>query len=198
MNIVFDLGGVVVAWQPDELVAQTFTDLPDRQLARREFIGHTDWVALDRGDITIDEVVSRGALRTGLRESDLRALIRSVPASLVPDSTVLDLLERLRARGHRLYCLSNMPTASIEYLEQAYSFWHVFEAMVISSRVRRCKPEPEIYAHLLAAHALRPAETIFVDDTPPNLRTAELFAMRTIHFQSAAQCEAELTRLLRA
>ena len=198
MNIVFDLGGVVVGWKPDEIVAGVFADPRERALARHDFIGHADWLALDRGDVTIDDVVARAVARTGLPESRLRTLIERVPSSLVPDPSVVELLHRLRRAGHPLYCLSNMPQLSIEHLEREYSFWHLFTGVVISSRVRFCKPEPEIYAHLLAAHSLQPAETIFVDDMPVNLRAAERFGMRTIQFQSAEQCEAELARLLEA
>ena len=88
-----------------------------------------------------------------------------------------------------------MPGVSIDHLERAHSFWHLFDGVVISSRVRFCKPEPEIYAHLLAMHSLRPQDTIFIDDTVANLRAAELFELRTIHFRSAEQCETELKRL---
>jgi putative hydrolase of the HAD superfamily len=195
VNIVFDLGGVVVAWKPDDIVSRAFADPRERQLARREIIGHRDWLALDRGDLSVDDVVKRGAERTGLSESSLRLLIDAVPPSLVPDVDVINLLHRLKANGNTLYCLSNMPKLSIEHLERAHSFWHLFDGIVISSRVGFCKPEPEIYAHLLAAHALRPAETIFVDDVIANLQAAERFDIRTIHFRSAAQCAAELKRL---
>src|SRR5262249_20774228 len=118
MNIVFDLGGVVVAWRPDDVVARVFTDPRDRQIARQGIIGHTDWLALDRGDISVDELVARGAARTGLSESSVRSLVEGVPPLLVPDQNVVELLQRLRARGHTLYCLSNMPQLSIEYLER--------------------------------------------------------------------------------
>lgn len=192
MNIVFDLGGVVVAWRPDDIAARAFAEPSDRLLARHEFIGHADWVALDRGDLSVDEVVERGARRTGLPESRLRVLIESVPPSLVPDPDVLDLLHRLKAGRNALYCLSNMPKLSIEHMERAHSFWHLFDGIVISSRVGFCKPEPEIYAHLLTTHSLRPSETIFIDDTLANLKAAERFEIRTVQFRSAAQCEAEL------
>jgi putative hydrolase of the HAD superfamily len=197
MNVVFDLGGVVVAWKPDEIVARAFADPDDRRLARREIIGHPDWLALDRGTLSYDDAVVRGAKRTGLSEAAVRALIDSVPASLVADAEAVALLHRVKAGGHDLYCLSNMPAASIEHLERVYSFWHLFTGVVVSSRVRLCKPEPEIYACLIDAYRLRAPDTVFIDDTVVNLNAAAGFGLRTIHFQSVQQCEAELRDLER-
>ena len=195
MNIVFDLGGVLVAWKPDDVVARAFADEHDRRLVRRDILDHADWLALDRGDLSLHEVIERGANRTGLPESVVRDFVERVPLSLVADPAMVGLLHRLKARPHALYCLSNMPKDSIEHLERVYSFWNVFDGLVVSSRVGFCKPEPDIYAHLLATHALRPAETVFVDDTVANLQAAERFGIRTIRFQSPAQCEAELRRM---
>jgi len=192
VNVVFDLGGVVVAWKPDEIIARTFADPDHRALVKREIIGHLDWLALDRGTMSYDEAITRGAQRTGLPEPVVRSFLESVPSSLVADAQIVDLLHQVKAAGNSLYCLSNMPTISMEHLERAYSFWHVFTAVVVSSRVGLCKPEPEIYAHLLETHLLRASDTIFIDDTVANIEAAARFGMRTIHFRGAAQCETEL------
>ncbi len=103
---------------------------------------HPDWLEVDRGTLEPDEVVRRTAQRTGIAESELSKLVLAVPASLVPLPDTVDLLYRLRARGHPLYCLSNMDFASIEYLEHEHRFFEVFSGKVISCRLKLCKPEP--------------------------------------------------------
>jgi putative hydrolase of the HAD superfamily len=115
-----------------------------------------------------------------------------VPESLVAIPATVDLLHRLQANGHKLFCLSNMQIESIEYLEEKYSFWSVFEGMVISCRTHLIKPEPEIYQYLLATHDLSATETVFIDDTSANVEAAAKFGMRTIQFEDAQQCEEEL------
>jgi len=195
MNVVFDLGGVVVAWKPDDIVARAFADSDHRALVKREILGHPDWLALDRGTASFDEVIARGARRTGLAESAVRSLLESVPSSLIADPEMVDLLHRVKSAGNSLYCLSNMPTISMEHLERAYSFWHLFSGVVVSSRLGFCKPEPEIYAHLLDTHLLRPADTVFIDDTFANVEAAARFGIQTIHFLSGRQCEIELQRI---
>lgn len=195
MNVVFDLGGVVVAWRPDEIVAAAFDDPNARALVRREIIGHADWLELDRGSLTVDAVIARGAARTGLAHATIRAFIEGVPAALVANPETVALMRRLHAAGHRLFCLSNMPTISMEHLERSYDFWQLFTGAVISSRVGYCKPERAIYQHLISTHRLDPRETIFIDDVEANVAAAAVFGITTIHFQSVAQCEAELQRL---
>lgn len=195
MNVVFDLGGVVVAWRPEEIVARAFVDPSTRGLVYREIIGHPDWLELDRGTLTVDAAVHRAVARTGLAEADVRSFIEGVPAALVADFDVVALVRRLQAAGHRLYCLSNMPSLSMEHLERVYDFWGLFSGKVISSRVGYCKPEPAIYEHLLATYELDPARTIFIDDVEANVVAAATFGIQTIRFESLGQCEMELRRL---
>ena len=195
MNVVFDLGGVVVAWKPDDILARAFDDPRHRALARREIIGHPDWLALDRGTISPKEVIARGARRTGLPEPVVKSLLESVPPSLVADQQVVDLLHRVSDAGNALYCLSNMPVMSMEYLERAYSFWNLFTGVVVSSRVGFCKPEREIYEHLLGRHRLDARDTVFIDDVAANLDAAAALGIRTIQFLDCAQCETELRRI---
>jgi putative hydrolase of the HAD superfamily len=195
MNVVFDLGGVVVAWNPEAIVASAVKDPALRPLARREIIDHPDWLAMDRGTLSLEEAVRRGTARSGLPEPLVRFLIESVAPSLVANPETVALMRRVRDAGHRLYCLSNMPVESMAHLEATYDFWNLFSGIVISARIGHCKPEPAIYEHLLETYDLVPHDTIFVDDMQPNLDAAASFGIRTIRFRSVAQCSQELSQL---
>ena len=195
MNIVFDLGGVVLTWNPDAIISGLFQDPDTQSIVRSEIFDHDDWLELDRGTLDPGGAVARGAARTGLPTREIAVLLDRVPESLVPIPGMVDLLYRLREGGHPLYCLSNMHVASIEHLERAHAFWEVFGGTVISCRVHMIKPEPGIYAHLLETHALEAANTVFVDDLDVNLRAAETFGIGTILFRDPDSCEEQL-RLL--
>jgi len=195
LNIVFDLGGVVVTWEPEVLIAKVFADPVVQALVRTEIIGHADWLALDRGTLPPQDAIVRAAQRTGLPTGDVAALLGQVPPALVAIPGTVDLLYRLKAQGHTLFCLSNMHIASIAHLEQAYTFWEVFSGMVISCRLHLCKPEPAIYAYLLETYGLDGAHTVFIDDTEVNLTAAAQFGLHTIKFESPAQCERQLHAL---
>ena len=195
MNLVFDLGGVVVRWDPDAIIAGVFSDAAIRSRVKTDVFSHPDWLEVDRGTLEPDEVVRRTAQRTGIAESALRKMVLAVPASLVPLPDTVDLLYRLKARGHPLYCLSNMGFASIEYLERGHRFFEVFSGKVISCRLKLCKPEPAIFEHALKTYKLEAAETIFIDDVEKNVAAAGKLGIRTILFTSAVQCERELHAL---
>ena len=192
MNIVFDLGGVVVRWEPDALIATVFSDPLVRAAMRAEFVGHSDWLALDRGTLSPRNAIERAAKRIGLPEADIEKFLQQVPPALVPIPAMVDLLYRLKANGHRLFCLSNMHVASIEYLESAYTFWEVFEGVVVSCRLQLCKPEAAIYGYLLETYGLNANDTVFIDDTPENLTAAAELGLHALRFESPAQCEREL------
>jgi len=192
LNLVFDLGGVVVRWDPEAIIAGVFKDEKDRARVRDAVFSHADWLELDRGTLGRDEAIERAAQRSGMSAADITRLLHAVPPSLVVFPDTVALLRRLKSRGYPLYCLSNMHFASIEYLEQKETFWDVFDGRVISCRLQLCKPEAGIYEHLLRTFGLRPAETIFIDDVQKNLDAAAKLGIGTIRFENAAQCEREL------
>ena len=195
MNLVFDLGGVVVRWDPDAIIAGVFADPALRAKVKEAVFSHADWLELDRGTLGRDEAIARAAKRTGISVADITRLLHAVPPSLVVFPDTVALLRRLKKNGYPLYCLSNMHFASIEYLEQKETFWDLFDGRVISCRLQLCKPETGIYEHLLRTYGLKPGETIFIDDVQKNLDAAARLGIRTVRFEDAAQCERELARL---
>ena len=192
LDIVFDLGGVILTWNPQAIIAGVFADEASQALVWSEVFRHRDWVELDRGTLPIDAAIAGAASRTGLPEADLERLYQQVAPSLVPIPQMIDLLHRLRAHGHRLYCLSNMHPDSLAYLKSRYTFWDLFDDAVFSCLVHLCKPEPAIYAHMLETFGLKGPETLFLDDMEVNLEAAGSFGIRTIRVVTPLQCEREL------
>ena len=154
LNIVFDLGGVVFTWEPEAIIANVFAEPEVQAQVNIEIFGHADWCELDRGTLPRQEAILRAAARTGLAVSAVADLMRQVPLALVVIPDTVDLLYRLKARGHRLLYLSNMHVATIEHLERTYSFWDIFEGGIISCRIHVIKPEPAIYTSLLETYGL--------------------------------------------
>ena len=195
MNIAFDLGGVVLTWKPDEIIATVFDDPETQAAVRAGVFEHGDWLELDRGTLDRDQAILRATARTGLPRSMISELMMQVPKGPVPVPETLDLVYRVKEHGHRLFCLSNMHAASMARLERVYDFWDVFEGLVISCRLHLIKPESEIYEYLLRQYDLKAEETVFIDDMQANVDAAASLGIHPIRFENADQCADRLKDL---
>jgi putative hydrolase of the HAD superfamily len=195
LNVVFDLGGVVFEWRPDAIISSVFEDAETRELVKSRIFRHADWVELDRGTLSLDHAIDRGAERTGLPRGDVKTLMDAVPKFLLPIEATIELIRAVKTANNKLFVLSNMHFASISYLERNHGFWDLFDGMVISCRIRKVKPEIDIYQHLLAEYELDAGETVFIDDLGENLEAASSLGIHTIRFVDASQCRQALSDL---
>lgn len=191
-NVVFDLGGVLLEWSADKILAGFCREPALRARIKKEIFEHPDWLALDKGTLTEEEAVRRFQQRTGRPLTEMRDLMDAVRESLVPIPPTFALLEALSKEGIDLYCVSNMQVAVFAYLRKRYDFWGTFKGLVISAHVRMIKPDAEIFHHLFSTYRLNPAESLFIDDHPPNVESARRLNMQAILFHGADDCRREL------
>jgi putative hydrolase of the HAD superfamily len=194
--VIFDLGGVVLDWNPDAILETFYDDIDARAAMKRDMFQHPDWLLLDRGVYSEADVIARLVERTGRPSSELMGLFGAVRSSLRPKRDTVALIERLARQQVPLYCLSNMPATTFAYLKDSHAFWPHFRGIVISGEVQMIKPEPEIFEYLLRRYELTPGNTVFIDDLQPNVQAAKALGIHTVWFRDAAQCEKELDGLL--
>jgi putative hydrolase of the HAD superfamily len=195
-NVIFDLGGVVLDWNPDHIVARVQPVPELRASLKAALFGHADWRLFDRGALTEPELIERLQLRIGASRQEVEVILDAVRHSLVVKPETLQLIRALQARGTPLYCLSNMPGSIYAHLRQRHDFWDAFNGIVISGEVQMMKPEPEVFRHLLATFNLRPEESVFIDDLLANIESARQVGLHTVWFKDAAQCRRELDQIL--
>lgn len=195
-NVIFDLGGVVIEWNPDRILADYYAEPALRALMKTELFQHPDWLQLDRGTLPETELLVRAVARTGRPAAEIEGLFEAVRGSLHAKTDTVLLLRKLAARGVPLYCLSNMSADIFQYLRARHSFWDVFRGIVISGEIRMMKPEPEIFHFLLQRYGLTAAQTVFIDDNAPNVEAARAVGIHPVWFKDARQCEDELEELL--
>ena len=201
MNIVFDLGAVLVQWRPQDLLRQHFPEqagTPELALAlANEFFHHADWASFDRGVLPMDRVIALHCARLGLPSAAVAALVENIGDYLtaMPDTvTLLAGLNAQRARDPslRLYYLSNMPEPYARTIEKRHDFFQWFDGGVFSGDVNHAKPESAIYELLETRYALAPERTVFIDDLALNITAAQARGWQGIQFESAQQVQAEL------
>jgi HAD superfamily hydrolase (TIGR01509 family) len=198
-DVVFDLGGVVFRWQPLVLLQELFPEQVRNEADAREWADQifqtfhidADWALFDLGRIEPEPLAQRIAARTGLTEPDLRHLIANIPPHLQPIQGTVDLIHELKAQGHRLYFLSNMPAGYAEHLVRVNPFFSQFDDGIFSAHVQQIKPGPDIFAMAQARWPLR-GQAVFIDDVQHNIDAAERHGWRGIRFESPEQVRSDL------
>jgi putative hydrolase of the HAD superfamily len=195
-NVVFDVGGVLLEWNPPAVIARLHPD-PTRQAElRKQIFEHADWHEFDRGSLSEPAAVELFAGRSGLGTNETRALMHAARDSLSPISGTIQLVEDLNAAGVHLYLLSNMPVSTFEYLVGRHAFFTHFKHLVISGKILLIKPDPAIFKHLVEQTGIVPAESVFIDDLPANVAAARECGLHAIQFRDPASCRQELRTYL--
>ena len=195
-NIIFDFGGVLVTWRPQEIFDSFYAEPALREALRLHAFQHDDWLDMDRGTLDEVTVATRCAARMARPESELRALFDHVRAALTPIEPTVALLHELRGRGFKLYGLSNMSATIFAYLHGRHDFFKLFDGIVVSAAVKLLKPEPAIYEHLRDRFELDFAESVFIDDMARNVESARSVVLPAIQFTTTDQVRRELEPLL--
>jgi putative hydrolase of the HAD superfamily len=195
-NVIFDVGGVLLDWNPDQVLKGYYAEPAERAVMKQAIFHHADWLEVDRGALTEEELLQRIARRLGRPVPELAGLFGTVRESLQPKLDTVALLQSLATRGVPLYCLSNMPLGTFTYLRGRFGFWELFRGIVISGEIRLVKPQPEIFKYLLDRYDLSAADTVFIDDYPVNVEAARALGLQTVLFTDAQRCEEALRALL--
>ncbi len=186
MNIVFDFGNVLVEWNPARLIAELYPPSARRthtpHALAEAMVNHQDWIDFDQGLIDAATLANRSATRLGLDAAHTHAFIERIPHVLPMLDDALALMHEL-AEGqhgaHRVLYLSNMPTSFAEVLEARCPWIARFEDGIFSGRVNMAKPDAAIYEAAEKRFNLVPAETLFMDDSPPNVYAARARGWRS-------------------
>ena len=192
MNLIFDFGGVLIDWNPHYLYDSYFGDR-----------AKTDWFLANICTMKWNEQVDAGK---PMAEATAE-LVAKFPewkkeiemyfgrwiemiGEAIPG--MYELLLELKARGHRLFGLSNWSAETFVQIKEDFPALKLLEGMVVSGYVKCLKPSPEIYQLLLDRYSLKASDCVFIDDNAANVAGAEAVGIRGILFTGAS----DLRRLL--
>jgi 2-haloacid dehalogenase len=189
---VFDIGGVLVDWNPRYL----YRKLLDDDAAVESFLAEIctqEWNAQQDVGRPWSEAVESLA-RDHPRQRHLIAAYRDRWEEMLGgsiDETVA-LLAELRAGGLPLYALSNWSAETFPIARSRYRFLDWFAGIVISGEVRLGKPDPRVFRYLLDRYHLEAGSTVFIDDSERNVAAAADLGMIAIRFAGAERLRADL------
>lgn len=194
-NIVFDLGGVVVDWNPERLM-QEYTGDPEMPVVLfkkgffREF-----WPDYDRGTVDQAGMVKEMSRFSGRCYAECWDFVEFIKHSLRDIPRTQRLIKELSGRGYRLFCLSNMSLEFYDYLKDREVFRY-FEGRIISAQEKVIKPEKEIYQILTDRFQAYPDDTLFIDDLQENIDAARQLGFHTVHFADKEKGYREIREIL--
>lgn len=192
--VVFDLGGVLVDWDPHHLYRRLMPeDEIDAFLDEVDFHGWNHAQDAGRGWAeAVAELAARHPHRRDLIVAYAERYDEAIAGAI--DDTVA-LLDELAGRGVRLLALTNWSAETFPSARRRFAFLDRFEGIVVSGEELVAKPNPELFQRLLDRYDLSPGEVVFVDDSPPNVEAARALGMTALLFTEPARLRAQLVDL---
>jgi len=171
-NIVFDMGNVLIKYDPSQFIT-AFTSNEDHQQLLLKRIFYTDeWEQYDQGTITKEEIINKARkLLPEILHSSIPIVMDTWFEKMTPISGMEEVVKTLKKNGYSIYLLTNVS-------QDFYSFKDVvpgmdyFDGRFISSDWKCIKPDAEIYQLFFNHFNLEPTECFFIDDLAINIEAA--------------------------
>ena len=192
-NIIFDLGAVLVNWQPKEILSSIFQNETDETAWQKINEDNSQtWADFNRGLITTQDI----SKLFGKEYAEI--LFKELPKYLFILEDGIEILNKVKEKGYKTYILSNFPkevfeSANIVNNYEQY-FINKFDGAIISYNIGKIKPEPEIYQALLDKYNLNPKECLFIDDKKINIDGAKHLGIDGIVCNNHDQLNSDLIK----
>lgn len=195
-TVVFDLGGVLIDWDPRYLY-RTLLDSDEEVETFLHEIDFAGWNhAMDAGEGSWADSVAALTERFPHRSD----LIAAYPARFAetlagPIDGAVAVLRELHARDVPLLALTNWSAETFPVARDRFGFLDLFSGILVSGEEGVAKPDPAVFALLVERFALEPASTVLVDDRPVNVEAARAAGLRGLFFTDPAALRRDLSLL---
>jgi 2-haloacid dehalogenase len=194
--VVFDLGGVLIDWDPRYLYRSLFGGNEEAMETFLAEVTTPEWNQQQDAGRPWTEAIESLSREHPERRELISAYWHRWPETLgeAIEPTV-EILGELRRAGVRLFALSNWSAETFPIARPRYPFLEWFEGIVISGDVRLVKPDARIFRHLLERYGLEPRSSVFIDDSEANVQAARELGMTGIRFADAQTLRRDLAAL---
>ena len=196
-TIIFDLGGVLIDWNPKYVYDEKYFDSEEKRLYFFGNICTSEWNEEQDGGRSIVDATQMLVEQFPEWESSIRDYYgrwTDMLKSAIPGT--VEIFRQLKENGkYKLYALTNWQTGLFDIALVRYNFLHWFDGRVVSGEEKMRKPFPEFYQKLLDRYHVKAEEALFIDDNFRNIQAAEKIGITSIHFTSPQQLKEELEKL---
>ncbi|MFN2456800.1 MAG: HAD family hydrolase [Chitinophagaceae bacterium] len=194
--IVFDLGGVLIDWNPNYVFDHLFEDA-DRKEHFFQNICTSDWNEQQDAGRSLTEATAELVAKHPEWKEYIEAYYGRWEEMLGgPIHESVEIFRRLKESGkYKLYALTNWSAELFPIALDKYGFLHWFDGRLVSGEEKMRKPFPEFYKLLLKRFNLKPEKILFIDDNLRNVKAAEELGIKSIPFQSSRQMKNTLEEM---
>jgi 2-haloacid dehalogenase len=195
-TIVFDLGGVLIDWNPEYVFREVIPDTDKRRFFFDQICTH-DWNIEQDAGRTLAEATELLVREWPDWEREILTYYDRWEDMLGgPIGPTVDLLRELRDGGqYRLLALTNWSAETFPKALALYDFLHWFEGIVVSGEEKTRKPFADIYQILIQRYEITPPNAVFIDDNLLNVEAAKREGMQAIQFLDTAQLRRDLVAM---
>lgn len=195
-NIIFDVGKVLVSYEPDAYMQQLGISSEDQAKINKAMFQNKLWDESDQGLGTPDELLEKFIAGAPELAETITKIHNTVGNTVELLPYAMDWILDLKARGYHVYILSNYGENMMNQTRDKLKFLPLMDGEVFSYTIKKMKPDPEIYEYLCDEYGLEPEESVFLDDRPENIKGAENCGIHGIVFRSYEQAKNELDAFL--
>lgn len=194
-TVVFDIGNVLTDFAWKEFLQNKGYDENMVKRMAKATVESDDWVEYDKGNLTNDEIVEKFVLNDPEIGDELRKTFANIDGIILKREKTIPWIRGLKAAGYKVLYLSNFSSQALLGCPDAMAFLDETDGGILSYRDHVVKPFPEIYKLLEERYQLTPQKTVFIDDTPVNIKAAKDLGWKGIIYKDYDQTINELAEL---
>ena len=194
-TIIFDLGGVLINWNPKNLFRKIFDDEAKMDWFLSNICDMHWNEQQDAGRPLIEGTISKIKEHPEHAEEIKAYYERWTEMLGVPIKETVSILKQLKASGnYNLYALTNWSAETFPIAIERYDFLQWFEGIVVSGTEKMKKPDPDFYQLILDRYNIDASLSLFIDDNQRNVEAANAHGIESIHYVGAQKLSKELEK----
>ena len=196
-TVIFDLGGVLIDWNPEYLYAKIFKDDPEKMNWFLSTVCTPDWNMEQDAGRTFEDATQLLVNNYPEYKKEISAFYDRWEEMIKGEihDTVLILNSLHRLNEVKLYALTNWSIQTFPIAKQRFSFLQQFEGIVVSGEEKTRKPYSKIYKTTLERYDLSPERCLFIDDSIDNVNAAKDMNINALRFTDPIQLKSDLKQL---
>lgn len=193
-TIIFDLGGVLVDWNPHYVFDESYFETPQQREFFFKYVCTSDWNENQDAGYPIAKATEEKLAEFPEWEKPIRDFYGRWTEMLGgPIPETVEIFRKLKEnKSLKFYALTNWSAETFPVALERFDFLHWFDGRLVSGEEKTRKPFPEFYQRLLEKFVINPSSALFIDDNLRNVKAAEGLGINSIHFQSPEQLTKEL------